>query len=116
MIFINKPIPGVKTFSTMEVKINSVHFHADQKLIEFVNKKVSKLDTFFDGIINTEVTLKVQKPESANNKISELKVSIPANGYLFAKKQADTFEEATDLAIDAMRKQLDKYKDKLKSK
>jgi putative sigma-54 modulation protein len=100
----------------MEVKINSVHFSADQKLIEFVNKKVSKLDTFFDGIINSEVTLKVQKPEAANNKVSELKVSTPTNGYLFAKKQADTFEEATDLAIDAMRKQLDKYKDKLKSK
>lgn len=100
----------------MEVKINSVHFNADQRLVDFVNKKVGKLDTFFDGIINAEVTLKVLKPEVANNKVSELKVSIPSNGYLFAKKQADTFEEATDLAIDAMRKQLGKYKDKLKSK
>ena len=100
----------------MEVKINSVHFTADQKLVDFVNKKVSKLDTFFEGIINAEVTLKVLKPETANNKVSELKVSIPANGYLFAKKQADTFEEATDLAIDAVRKQLDKYKEKLKNK
>lgn len=100
----------------MEIKINSVHFTADQKLVEFVNKKVSKLDTFFDGIINSEVTLKVLKPEAANNKVSELKISIPTNGYLFAKKQADTFEEATDLAIDAIKKQLDKYKDKLKSK
>ena len=100
----------------MEVKINSVHFTADQKLVDFVNKKVGKLDTFFDGIINTEVTLKVLKPETANNKVSELKVSIPANGYLFAKKQADTFEEATDLAIDAVRKQLDKFKEKLKNK
>jgi putative sigma-54 modulation protein len=100
----------------MEVKINSVHFTPDQKLVDFVNKKVGKLDTFFDGIINAEVTLKVLKPETAGNKISELKVSIPANGYLFAKKQADTFEEATDLAIDAVRKQLDKYKEKIKNK
>ncbi len=100
----------------MEVKLNSVHFTADQKLVDFVNKKVSKLDTFFEGIINAEVTLKVLKPETANNKVSELKVSIPASGYLFAKKQADTFEEATDLAIDAVRKQLDKYKNKLKNK
>ena len=100
----------------MEVKINSVHFTADQKLVDFVNKKVGKLDTFFDGIINAEVTLKVLKPETVNNKVSELKISIPANGYLFAKKQADTFEEATDLAIDAVRKQLDKYKEKLKNK
>jgi putative sigma-54 modulation protein len=100
----------------MEIKINSVHFTADQKLVDFINKKVSKLDTFFDGIINAEVTLKVDKPESTNNKISELKLSIPSNGYLFAKKQADSFEEATDLAIDAIKKQLDKFKDKLKSK
>jgi len=100
----------------MEIKINSVHFNADQKLVDFVNKKVSKLDTFLDGIINAEVILKVLKPETANNKVSELRISIPANGYLFAKKQADTFEEATDLAIEAVRKQLDKYKEKLKSK
>ena len=99
----------------MEIKINSVHFTADQKLMDFVNKKVIKLDTFFDGIINAEVTLKVLKPVIANNKISELKLSIPANSHLFAKKQADTFEEATDLAIDAIKKQLGKYKKKLKS-
>ena len=100
----------------MEVKINSVHFNADEKLVDFVNKKVNKLDTFFDGIIKAEVTLKVAKPEAANNKVAELKLSIPAKDYLFAKKQADTFEEATDLAIDAIRKQLGKYKEKLKSK
>lgn len=100
----------------MEVKINSVHFNADQKLVEFVNKKVSKLDTFFDGILKAEVTLKVAKPEASNNKVSELKVSIPSQDYLFAKKQADTFEEATDLVIDAIKKQLVKYKEKLKSK
>lgn len=100
----------------MEIIINSVHFSTDQKLVDFVNKKVGKLDTFFDGIINAEVTLKVLKPETARNKISEIKLSIPANGYLFAKKQADTFEEATDLAVDAIRKQLTKYKEKIKNK
>ena len=100
----------------MEVKINSVHFNADEKLVEFVTKKVNKLDTFFDGIIKAEVILKVAKPETANNKVAELKLSIPATDYLFAKKQANSFEEATDLAIDAIRKQLGKYKEKLKSK
>lgn len=100
----------------MEVIINSVHFDADQRLLEFINKKVNKLDTFFDGIINAEVTLRVLKPETPKNKISEIKVSIPLNGYLFAKKEADSFEEATDLAIDAIRKQLNKYKEKIKNK
>lgn len=100
----------------MEVKIYSEHFTADEKLIGFVNKKVNKLETFFDGIISADVALKVLKPEVANNKVSEIKLSIPANGYLFAKKQGDTFEEATDLAVDALRKQITKYKEKLKSK
>jgi len=100
----------------MEVKINSVHFTPDQKLVDFVSKKVSKLDTYFEGIISAEVTLKVDKPETTNNKISELKISIPSSDYLFAKKQADSFEEATDLAIDAVRKQLSKFKEKLKNK
>jgi putative sigma-54 modulation protein len=100
----------------MEIIINSVHFAADKKLMDFVNKKVNKLDTFYDGIINAEVTLKLLKPETTRNKMAEIKLSIPANGYLFAKKQADTFEEATDLAIDALRKQLEKFKEKLKGK
>ena len=98
----------------MNIKINDVHFTADQKLVEFVNKKVSKLDTYFDGIIGAEIILKVIKPESSNNKEVELKLSIPATDYLFAKKQADTFEEATNLAIEAVRRQLKKYKEKLK--
>ena len=100
----------------MNIKLTSVHFDADQKLINFVNKKVLKLDTYFDGIIGAEITLKLQKPESSNNKISEIKLSIPSTDYLFAKKQADTFEEATDLAINAIRSQLTKFKGKLRSK
>jgi len=100
----------------MEVKINTVHFNADQRLVEFTNKKVGKLETFFDGIVSAEVTLKLQKPEANNNKVAELKISVPIKGNLFAKKQADTFEEAIDLVIDAVRKQMGKFKEKLKSK
>jgi putative sigma-54 modulation protein len=100
----------------MNIKVNSVHFTADQKLVDFVNKKVSKMDTFYDGIISAEVSLKVEKPESSNNKISEIKLSLPATDYLFARKQADTFEEATDLAIDAIRSQLKKHKEKIRTK
>jgi len=100
----------------MNIKINDVHFNADQKLVDFIQKKVNKLDTYFDGILSAEVILKVVKPETANNKEVELKLSIPAKDYLFAKKQADTFEEATDMAIEAIRRQLKKFKEKLKEK
>ncbi len=100
----------------MNIQVNAVHFTADKKLIDFLNKKVLKLDTYFDGIINAEVILKIDKPETAKNKVAEIKLSIPDNDYLFAKKQADTFEEACDLAVEAIRRQLKKYKEKLQGK
>tara|TARA_R110002050_G_scaffold14038_1_gene44660 strand:+ start:3972 stop:4274 length:303 start_codon:yes stop_codon:yes gene_type:complete len=100
----------------MNINLNAVHFTPDQKLVDFANKKLNKLDTFFEGIISAELILKVLKPEAAENKVAEIKLSIPANGYLFAKKEADTFEEAIDLALDAIRRQLTKFKEKLKEK
>ncbi|HNX55762.1 MAG TPA: ribosome-associated translation inhibitor RaiA [Prolixibacteraceae bacterium] len=100
----------------MNIQIKTVHFTADQKLVDFVNKKVPKLDTYFEGIIGAEVILKVIKPETSNNKVAELKLSIPGSDYLFAEKQADSFEEAIDLCIDAIRKQLAKFKEKQKDK
>jgi putative sigma-54 modulation protein len=100
----------------MNIQISTVHFSADQKLVDFINKKLPKLDTFFDGIIGAEVTLKVTKPETANNKVAGIKLSIPGSDYLFAEKHADSFEEAIDLSIDAIRKQLSKFKEKQKDK
>ncbi|MFV0290619.1 MAG: ribosome hibernation-promoting factor, HPF/YfiA family [Mangrovibacterium sp.] len=100
----------------MKVTINAIHFTADQKLIDFTEKKVSKLDTFFEGIISAEVIFKVDKPEVADNKIAEVKLSIPNSDYLFAKKHADSFEEAVDLSIDALRRQLEKFKEKAQAK
>jgi len=100
----------------MNIQLSTVHFTADQKLIDFVNKKVPKLDTYFEGIIGAEVILKVVKPETVNNKVAEIKLSIPGADYLFAEKQADSFEEAIDLGVEAVRKQLTKFKDKLKDK
>ena len=100
----------------MNIQLTTVHFTADQKLVDFVNKKVPKLDIYFEGIIGAEVNLKVVKPEAVNNKVAEVKLSIPGTDYLFAEKQADSFEEAIDLAIEAVRKQLTKFKDKLKDK
>jgi putative sigma-54 modulation protein len=99
----------------MNIKINCVHFDADQKLEEFVKNKVGKLDNFFDGIVGSEVFLTFDKSEKTHteNKISKILLEIPG-GELFAEKQAKTFEEAVDLSIEALRKQIQKYKEKLK--
>lgn len=100
----------------MKIEVKAIHFSANQKLVDFAIKKTSKLDTFYDGIISAEVIFKVSKPETSNNKIAEIKLSIPAKDYLFASKQADTFEEAVDLTADALKKQLLKYKEKMQEK
>ncbi len=95
----------------MEVNINSVHFKTDKKLENFIEKKVSKLSGMFEGVMSSEVTLKVDNSESRENKIAEIRLLI--KGYdLYAKKQSKTFEEATDTAISALKKQLEKYKEK----
>jgi ribosome hibernation promoting factor len=97
----------------MKIQINSVHFKADQKLEDFINRKVSKLGKMYNNVIGSDITLKVDKNESHENKIAEIRLAIP--GYdLFAKKQSDSFEHATDTAVDALIKQLKKYKDKQK--
>ena len=95
----------------MEVNINSVHFKTDKKLENFIEKKVSKLSGMFEGVIGSEVTLKIENYEKRDNKIAEIRLLI--KGYdLYAKKQSKTFEEATDTAISALKKQLEKYKEK----
>jgi putative sigma-54 modulation protein len=97
----------------MNVKINSVHFKADKKLEAFINEKLEKLHTFFEGVISSEVILKMDNVETPDNKIAEVRLII--KGYdLFAKKEANTFEAAIDLASDALRKQLVKHKDKVR--
>ncbi len=97
----------------MKVKINSVHFKADSKLEQFIEKKVGKLAGNYEGVIGSEVTLKVSKAETNDNKIAEIRLLIPGND-LYAKKQCNSFEEAADNAIDALKKQLERHKGKFK--
>lgn len=96
----------------MDIKVNSVNFTADQKLITFVNDKVNKLQLFFDNIIAGEVFLRVDKDQEKENKLAEIKILLPGR-ELFAKKQCKSFEEATDLAVEALRRQVKRHKGKL---
>ena len=79
--------------------------------IDFIQKKADKLETFFDHIISGEVYLKLENVEDEANKITEIKLSLPGM-QMFAKEQCKTFEEATDLAVESLRKQIEKYKTK----
>ncbi len=93
----------------MEVKIKSIHFDATAKLEEFINKKAQRLARRNEDVTEFNVTLKVVKPETAMNKEAGIKLIIPNREDLFASKTADTFEEAVDLCIDALERQLEKF-------
>jgi putative sigma-54 modulation protein len=95
----------------MNITIQSVHFDAAEKLELFIKTKVGKLEQYFDGIIGAEITLRLDKSDKLENKIAEVNLDIPGS-RLFAKKQNKTFEEAIDLACEALRKQLVKRKQK----
>ncbi|MFN3951065.1 MAG: ribosome hibernation-promoting factor, HPF/YfiA family [Thermaurantimonas sp.] len=97
----------------MVVRIQSVHFTADQKLINFIQKKMDKLDTFYDKIVDADVFLKLENTSTRENKIVEIKVNIPGND-LVVKKIAASFEEATDMCADVLSRQLRKTKEKVK--
>ncbi len=97
----------------MKVMISSLHFKADVKLENFVREKVTKVSNLFDGVISSDVILKLDQSSNNENKIAEIRINIPGND-LFAKKQAKSFEEAVDSAVDALKKQIKRRKEKVK--
>lgn len=97
----------------METRIQAVHFDASAQLLEFVEKKVAKLEKFCDGATSLEVTMKLVKPETAMNK--EVSVNLCSGlGDMFASKTSDTFEDALLAAIDALKVQIEKKREKMR--
>ncbi|MCL1850408.1 MAG: ribosome-associated translation inhibitor RaiA [Bacteroidetes bacterium] len=97
----------------MNITFNSVHFKADQKLEKFISEKLEKLAKLHDGIIGFDVILKLENTEKPENKNAEIRAKIRGNDAI-AHKVAKTFEEAADDAINALKKQLLKVKDKVR--
>ncbi len=97
----------------MRLQMHAIHFDADPKLLEFIQKKLEKLETFYDRITSGEVFLRLDKSESSKikDKIVEIKIKVP-NAELFVKEKGKSFEEATDLAVEALKIQIKKYKAK----
>ena len=97
----------------MKVDVHLIHFDADQKLVSFINEKVNNLEHFSENIVSSEVFLRIDKSSSNDNKIAEIKLMVPGK-ELFAKKRCKSFEEATDSACEAIRKQIRKHKAKVR--
>lgn len=99
----------------MKINIQSIHFDADIKLLDFITKKVEKAKTFYEGIDNAMVYLRLEKDAQGENKVVEIKLNVGGH-EVFAKEQSSTFETAVDLVIDKIKTQIKKHKEKLQAK
>ncbi|RXP63348.1 ribosome-associated translation inhibitor RaiA [Lutibacter sp. HS1-25] len=99
----------------MKVNLQCVNFNVDKGLVEFVEKKLSALDKYYDKIVDAEVYLKVQQTSEKENKLIDVKLNVPGNDFV-VKKQCKTFEEGILLAADSLKRQLAKKKEKVREK
>jgi len=99
----------------MSVNIQSIGFVADVKLETFIQSKVDRLLKLNEYITGGEVFLRLEKSATTENKVVEISLDLKG-ADLFAKKQSKTFEESTDLVVEALRRQLVKHKEKLRAK
>jgi len=95
----------------MDIKIHSIRFDADKKLIDFINSKVKKLIQYYDNIIGVEVFLRLEKNQGTENKLAEIRLDTPGSD-IFAKKKSKSFEESIDNSLEAIKRQLTKFKEK----
>ncbi len=98
----------------MKVQVQSIHFDADVKLINFIQRKINKLETFYDKLLVGEVYLRLNN-QGIDNKTVEIKINVPGN-QLFAKENARSFEAATEMATTALQMQLRKFKEKVRGR
>ena len=97
----------------MKVNAQSVNFNADATLIQFVQNRLDKLETFYDKVVSSDVYLKVENTSSKVNKIVEIKLHVPKDKFV-VKKQCKSFEEAVDSACSSLERKLIKRKEKMR--
>lgn len=97
----------------MKLQMHSIHFDADQKLLDYIQKKADKLETYYERVVDGEVFLKLNNTGN-ENKTVEIKLNVPGS-QIFAKEKSSSFEKATDMAMEGLRRQIKKYKEKLKA-
>ena len=98
----------------MKVSVHAVNFAVDRKLVDFIQEKMDKLEKYYDKVVSSDVFLKVEKTSDKENKLVEIKINVPGDGFV-VKKQCKTFEEAVDLATESLERLLVKRKEKIRT-
>ncbi|MXN91828.1 ribosome-associated translation inhibitor RaiA [Flavobacterium sp. Sd200] len=98
----------------MKVNVHAVNFNVDTKLVGFVQLRLDKLEKYYDRVVSSDVFFKLDNTSGKENKIAEVKVTVPGDEFI-VKKQCKTFEEAVELAADSMERLLMKRKQKIRA-
>ncbi|MCT4665807.1 MAG: ribosome-associated translation inhibitor RaiA [Flavobacteriales bacterium] len=96
----------------MKINVQPDGFTVDQKLVDFIQVKLDKLEKFYDKVVDANVYLKLESPNEKENKVVEIKMNVPGNEFV-VKKQSKSFEESADMCSEALRRMLIKHKDKM---
>ncbi len=99
----------------MRVHTEAVQFKADVKLLNYIEKKLSKLDHYFDRIVRAEVKLRLENSGQVRDKVAEVRIKVPGK-WLFTKTTQKTFEASIDLASENLKRQLKRYKERLRDR
>lgn len=95
----------------MKVIVETPQFDADAKLIDFIQKKLNKLEQFYDRIIQADVFLKLEPNNKPENKVVEVLVRVPGDKFM-VKKMTKSFEEGIDVCAQSLERVLIKHKEK----
>ena len=98
----------------MKVNVHAVNFSVDQKLVNFIQERMDKLEKYYDKVVFADIYLKTEKTSEKENKCVDVKMNVPGDEFI-VKKQSKTFEEAMDLAAEALERSLLKRKEKLRT-
>jgi putative sigma-54 modulation protein len=96
----------------MNTQIQAIHFKADRKLQDYISKKLEKLETFYSGIIDAQVYLKVENTSVKENKTIEIKLNAKQNSFI-QTITSQSFEASADLAIESLKKAIKRYKGRI---
>lgn len=96
----------------MKINVQPDGFTVDQKLVDFIQVKLDKLEKFYDKVVDANVYLKLESPNEKENKVVEIKMNVPGNEFV-VKKHSKSFEESADMCSEALRRMLIKHKDKM---
>ncbi len=94
----------------MKISVQSLGLTPHAPLEELIEKKLNKLEVFYDKIVECKVYLKVENKTDKENKTVEILLAVPGDDIV-VKKTSASFEDSLDQCADVAKKLLIKKKE-----